>query len=203
MVLTLLNSVAMWLGFAVAMRSFTPVASPTFGLILPEITLFCIWGALNPEATVLAFLVIPVQAKYLAWGSTILSYFMLGQLVGPTIPAFILPLAAAGWFWAKRDGGYPGRPAKSLSQRFQEKKREVQKSRFKVLPGKGMDTGDSEQHEANLRAVRRAEEEKKKSAEQAELDRILDKIRFEGMEALSPKEKETLDSHSKKLNGGD
>ena len=109
-VLTLLSAVAIWLGFAVEQRSWNPTASPMFGLVLPEITLFCIWGALNPEATVMFFFVIPVKAKYLAWGQTILSYFGLGQILGPVVPLFILPLAAAGWHWARRPSSAAGGP---------------------------------------------------------------------------------------------
>lgn len=201
-VLTLLSAVAIWLGFAVEQRTWNPEASPMFGLVLPELTLFCIWGALNPEAQVLFFFVIPVKAKYLAWGQTVLTYFALGQGLGPVVPLFLMPLAAAGWFWARRPGSgsysAPKKPRKTISERFEERKRAKRKARFKLVEGKSNPLPETKV--PDLKSLTRETELKQKSVDEAELDRILDKIRFEGMAALTAEEKETLDSQSRKLN---
>jgi uncharacterized protein DUF6576 len=201
-VITLLSAVALWVGSAVDQQTFNPSVNMMFGFALPEITLFCIWGALNTEATVLFMFVVPVKAKYLAWGITILSYFSFGQFLGPVVPAFLLPLAAAGWFWARRpEAGRMGsvkKPRKSIGERFEERKRAKRKSRFKLVEGNSNPLPETKV--PDLKSLNRDSKEREKSVDETELDRILDKIRFEGMAALTPEEKETLDSQSRKLN---
>ena len=90
------------------------------------------------------------------------------------------------------------KPGKSISQRFEERKRAKRKARFKLVEGTSNPLPDAKV--PDLKALTREAESRQKSVDQAELDRILDKIRFEGMAALTPEKKETLDSQSRKLN---
>lgn len=193
---TLITAVMFYLGYAAVEQTTTPTAVLPKGLIHVELTLFVIWAALNSGSSVLAFFVIPVQAWWLAAAFVLFEYFDTGRILG----LFAVATPIAGWFWAKRDALYGNRPTKGIGERFKERKRAAQKKQFKVLPGKGIEVAQDRVEAPNLRAVKRADDARKRSVDQAELDRILDKIRFEGMESLSPAEKETLDSHSKKLN---
>jgi len=171
------------------------------GLFIPEATLFVIWAALNPEMEVLMFFVLPIKAKFLALASVVITYFSTGPVIG--LFAILLPIAA--WFWAKRFGFSFGRsrPSPSIGQRLEKRKREQKKSRFKLLKGKGQkqepSSTTSKAQVPDLRALNRAEADREKTANQLELDRILDKIRFEGIAALSEEERATLDRQSQKL----
>ena len=198
---TLLTAATHWLAMAIYTQD-PSVSVVLAGCQLPMSTLFVIWAAMNAEASILLFFVIPMKAKYLAWGSIAITVLAGGIPLG--IGQALLPITA--WFWAKKDsarlhGG--SRPGKSIGQRLQERKREKKKSRFKVLEGKKLDSPGTKMPETkipNLRELNREKEAKEKSANEAELDRILDKIRFEGMGALTAEEKATLDKQSQRLN---
>jgi hypothetical protein len=189
----------MWAGVAALSGTLTPEFAMA-GLRRPESVLFLIWCALNAEATILAFFIIPVKAKYLGFAFLVLDYFQNGPVMG--LFAISVPLGA--WFWARRPGS--GAPVssgkhKSIAQRLREKKRERKKSRFKLLEGQGKTTPKAQV--PDLRELSRDMKAKEKTAAAAELDRILDKIRFDGMAALSDEERETLDRHSKRLKDGE
>ena len=114
------------------------------------------------------------------------------------LAAIIVPIA--GWFWAKKpSSAAPGISGKKFSERVADHKKARKKASFKVLQGKGLDAPESKA--PDLRAVEREKRKKEESANAEELDRILDKIRFEGMEALSAEEKATLDRQSRRLKG--
>ena len=195
-VVTLAIHTLVWIGSAVAQQTPAPQVSLA-GLHWAVGTLLCIWAALNAEATILAFFIIPVKAKYFALLSIVGALFSAPMPIG----LFLALAPTAAWFWARKQ--LTGNsPSFSLSQKLKERKEKARKSQFKVLPGKALEGGSASESRASLRSVERAEEAKKRSAEQAELDRILDKIRFDGMASLSAKEKETLDAHSRKLNDG-
>jgi len=196
-VITLLTACAYWVGFAAIQQTLNPQAQVA-GLWLPDISLFMIWAALNDEATVLAFFVIPIRARYMAIGIMVLTFFGHGPIFG--LAAVAVPIAS--WFWARRPGSgsysAPKKPRKTISERFEERKRAKRKARFKLVEGKSNPLPETKV--PDLKSLNREAEIKQKSIDEAELDRILDKIRFEGMAALTPDEKETLDSQSRKLN---
>lgn len=194
---TLATATLFYLGSGVVQQTASPSVTMPRGIMHVELTLLVIWAALHSESTILAFFVIPVKAWWIALLVLIFEFVQNGPILG----FFAIAVPVAGWFWAKRDTSFGRRPKKSLSERFNEQKREIRKKQFKVLPGKGIEVeGTSPTAAPDLRAVRRAQEAQKRTAEQAELDRILDKIRFDGMESLTSEERQTLDSHSKKLN---
>lgn len=195
-VVTLLTACAYWAGFAIAQQSMNPTAV-VGGLRLPELTLFVIWAALNDDAPVLAYFVIPIKARYMALGILVIEFFSHGPIMG--LAAVTVPVAS--WFWARKPGAgtfRPSKPKKSISQRFEERKRAKRKARFKVVEGNA-NTTLPETRVPDLRALDREMKERQKTVDERELDRILDKIRFEGIAALTPEEKETLDSQSRKL----
>jgi membrane associated rhomboid family serine protease len=196
-VVTLLTACAYWCGYAVMQETLNPTATVA-GLRLPDLTLFVIWAALNDEAPVLAYFVIPIRARYMAIGVLVLSFFDNGPILG--LAAISVPIAS--WFWARRpESGRSGsvkKPGKSISQRFEERKRAKRKARFKLVEGNSNPLPETKV--PDLKTLNRDVPEPKKSVNEAELDRILDKIRFEGMASLTPEEKDTLDSQSRKLN---
>lgn len=199
-VVVLLSAAFQWLGNVYLAEAWNPPFSLA-GLYLPEATLFVIWAALNPEFTILAFFIIPVKAKYMAAFSIFVTYFGTGPILG----LFAIAVPVGGWFWAKRQGASRGvtTPKKSFAQRIEDKKREKRKSSFTLLGGKGDKTSEPTAKASppgpDLRELNRQKAAAEKTATQAELDRILDKIRFEGMSSLSDEEKATLDRQSRKL----
>lgn len=199
-VVTLLSALGLWLGRAIEFQSLSPRVDMTpMGIGLPLITIFMLWGALNSGATVLAFFVIPVRAKYLAWAATAISYFSLAGYYGLIGPGFVVAVAGLGWSWARRGTIRPAKSVrKTISERFEERKRARRKSRFKVVEGSSNPLPEA--RVPDLKALKTEPVAPQKTVDEAELDRILDKIRFEGMAALTAEEKETLDSQSKKLN---
>lgn len=133
-VITLLTACAHWVGYAVLQESLNPQAQVA-GLWLPDISLFMIWAALHDETTILAFFVLPIRARYMAIGGMIVTFFSNGPIFG--LAAIAVPTAA--WFWARRPGSgsyaAPKKPGKSISQRFEERKRAKRKARFKLVEG--------------------------------------------------------------------
>lgn len=198
-VVTLLTSAAYWVGHAVEQQSVTPAVS-LVGLTLPETTLFCIWAALNSEASILLFFVLPVKARYLAIASMVIYYFSVGPVVG----AFAVLVPIGGWYWARKGGsGAPGRAKQSVGEMIKQKQRERKKSKFKLVEGEGRGALTPSALKTNIPDLRELNKKVPSSGmeEGGELDRILDKIRFEGMSALTPGERETLDRQSRKLKG--
>lgn len=199
--LTLLSACAFWAGTAAAAQAWNPQFAMPLGLTHVELGLFLIWCSINSEATILAFFVIPIKAKWMGIASLVLGYFQMGPILG--LGYIAVPIGC--WFWAQRDsaklhGGSPS--SKSIGDRLEERRRKKKKSRFKVLEGKKLDAPAATFPESNvpdLRELNREKAAKEKSANEAELDRILDKIRFEGMTALTPEEKSTLDQQSQRL----
>ncbi len=202
LVLSVLAATFHWVG-SVATLGGLDTSVDVAGLHLPLISLFVIWAGLNPEATVLFMFVLPVKARYLALAGVVLTYFSVGPILG----LFDVALPVAGWFWASKvDRGRPGpRAAGSPRQRvadwWQKRVREKKKSRFQVHEGKGQSGG---RKDTGLTVVgsRREEVSKLTNEAEIELDRILDKIRLEGMASLTKEEKDRLDYHSRKLRGG-
>ena len=197
-VITLLTACAYWCGYAVLQQTWSPTATIA-GIGLPEITLFVIWAALNDEAPVLAYFVIPIRARYLAIGIVVIQFFSLGPILGTA--AVAVPIAS--WFWARRPQAAAGsravkKPRKSISDRLEERKRAKRKSRFKLVEGNANPLPETKV--PDLRALNQEKKLREKSVDETELDRILDKIRFEGMASLTSEEKDMLDSQSRKLN---
>lgn len=200
-VATLAYAAALWLGFAVMQRSYNPQAF-VGGLLGPETTLFCIWAALNQQATVLFMFIVPVQAKWLALGVLVLHYFQMGPIMG----LFAISVPILGWVWATRShrAAAPGPSSKrSLLQWWKDRKREKQKSKLKPIEGgRGLGiSGVEPGARPKLRSTVVGEIEE--SSSEAELNRILDKINAEGMDALTEAERETLDSRSRRLRDND
>lgn len=197
LVLTLLSALGDWLAAALVSRSFPPLGASVAGLQGPAGAIFMIWAAYHRQATVLFMFVIPVQAGFLAMATVVLTFFSRGLTFGP--PAALLMLGA--WFWASRQSLTPSRssgPTRGLSQWWADRQKARRKGRFQLLEGGS--TLASPPRFAALQSTTPPPPKVDDAAEK-ELDRILDKIRFEGMAALTEAERATLDSQSRRLRG--
>ncbi len=195
---TLLAASFQWLSVAVLTSNPNPSVSLR-GLSLPLSTLFVIWAGLNPRATVLLMLVIPVQARYLALAAVLLLYFGSGPWAG----LFAIALPVLGWLWVTRwDNPQPiaSNPGRSLSSWWKDQQKSKAKSRFQVHQGGQADLPRSPLSEPRSEHLSKLNPRPGTSLpNDTELDRILDKIRFEGMASLTDEERATLDRQSRKL----
>lgn len=193
LVVTISCAVTHWIASAIVQQAFLPTASMA-GLFDPATAIFVLWAAIHREQTVLAMFVIPVQARYLALGIVVITFFSYGPLFG--LFKVLVPIGC--WIWATRSpmGMGASAPRKSVGRWWKERKRAKKKSRFQVLEG-GSPMA-SPPRVGSLHALSKTPPKVEEEAEK-ELDRILDKIRFEGMSSLTETEKSTLDSQSRRL----
>jgi MFS family permease len=201
LVLTILCSLALWVATALTGRTAQPTVQ-AWGIAIPSTALFMIWASLHREMTILFMFVIPVMAKYLALATVVLAF------LSPMGPLYGLPFAllfAGCWKWAGSYGSGSGRAQapsprrrRSLSQWWSERKRAKRKGRFQILEG-GSPLA-SQPRSANLHSLSKMPPKPEEPSEK-ELDRILDKIRFEGMNSLTDAERATLDGQSRRLRG--
>ena len=168
------------------------------GIALPALAIFVIWTSLNRESEILLFFVIPVKAKYIGIATIVVTLLDGGG------PLYALPrilLLTACWFWAGRGAVAMGRTSggKSLRQWWQERSRSQRKNRLQVLQGGAV---ASTPRAGGLQVVdRKGSVAKVPDIAEREIDRILDKIRHQGMESLTPEEKAHLDRQSQRLRG--
>lgn len=198
LILILLSSVVSWMATALSLQS-VQVTATISGFWYPMSALIMIWASINREATILLMGLLPIVAKWVALAVVVLAFF------SPAGPLYGLPFALffiACWKWAERLGGAGvprgGRQSFGrLRQWWSQRKRAKRLGRFQLLEGGGqLGTPSSPSSPAFL-----PREVSKEEISEKELDRILDKIRFEGMNALSESERATLDSQSRKLRG--
>ncbi len=193
LVVTILCAVSQWVAFAIAQRVLLPTVGIS-GIFDPATAIFVLWAAIHRDQTVLAMFVIPIQARYLALGIVVITFFSYGPLFG--LFKILVPIGC--WLWATQNptGHAASVRRKSISGWWKERRRAKKKSRFQVLEG-GSPMASPPRigslHALGTGPVKVAEETEK------ELDRILDKIRFEGMNSLTETEKATLDSQSRRL----
>lgn len=200
-IVTLLSAVTVWAGVGLMMRS-VPAAIAMAGLAYPAAALFMMWCSLNRESEILLMFVIPVKAKYIGLATIVLTF------LNPAGPLAGLPFAlffAACWKWAETSSGF--RPAVSgtasgggLGQWWKSRKKAQRKGRFQVLEGGGAPSAVPTRV-GSLKSMSKTPAPKDPEPVGKELDRILDKIRFEGMSALTEAERATLDSQSRRLRG--
>lgn len=199
-VVTLGFAFSTWLGTAILTQNLQPLVTLA-GLHGPELTLFVMWAAMNPMASVLLFFVIPVQARWLALAMVLFSFVA----AGPKFGLFAILVPVLGWFWVRRSSGAAPGPSsrRSLSQWWRDRKRAKQKTKFKPIEGgRGLGVSALEpgtRPKLRSTVVGQIEE----SSSEVELNRILDKINAEGMDSLTDEERETLDSRSRRLRDND
>ena len=195
-VLTLFSALMEWFAYGAVTHQLPPAAAAVWSLRIPAAAIFTIWAALNKDVTVLAMFVIPVQARYLALVGGILMFF---DDRGPFFGLAAVIVMTCSWFWALRYGSaYASARSQSISPSswFKERQRAQRKSRFQVLEG-GTAAAPIKSGPRSLESIKPAP--RVDSGAEKELDRILDKIRFEGMGALTDAERQTLDSQSRRL----
>lgn len=197
LVVSLMAAGCHWLGAALVTQNYQSSVFLT-GLTAPALGMFIIWTSIHREVEILLFFVIPVKAKYIGIASIVLTALDSRGVL------YALPLAAlltGLWFWAGRGvlgsssfGGGTG-----VGQWFSQRRRAQRKSRFQVLQG-GATVGPAKSPGPHIGEFRPSVA-KPTEASEKELDRILDKIRYEGMEALTPEERAHLDRQSQRLRG--
>lgn len=196
-VITLVSAFFNWIGFGLYLGNSEAAIELPFlvaGLPWLDIAIIVIWCGLYRNSSILFLFVIPMQAWVMAVIALVAAFFMSDH---PILGAFVVITPILGWFWATSadgagdPGASPSKSKKSLGDRIAEKKRSRQKSRFKLLEGGGQEPSEP------VATLRRVTPEPPK--EDTELDRILDKIRFEGMESLTDAERATLDQKSQSL----
>jgi hypothetical protein len=197
LVLTLCAAVAEWLAYGAATKSFPPTVAGVYGLRVPAGAIFMIWAALNRDMTILFMFVVPIQARYLAIASVVLMFF---DDRGPIFGLAASAVLVCAWFWATGRGRAVAAKSsrRSLSQWWADRKKAKRKGRFQLLEG-GAPMA-SPPRVGSLQSLTRTPPKPDEPSE-VELNRILDKIRFEGMGSLTEAERATLDGQSKRLRG--
>ena len=169
---------------ALAAALVTALGHPVFifGLAIPLFAISMTFCFLHADETInflLLVIMIPIRGRYL--GVVLMALAFASNLA--LIPSFLAALGGTylvvvkrwwpDWSWSRKSKARP--------------------SRLSSLPtGKG-----------NITPLRPAFEASKSSAAESEVDRILDKLRTDGMAGLTPQEKETLDRHSSSLRSRD
>lgn len=205
LIFTLAGAGAEWLAYTASAHfgwALGGVPPQVWGMRIPVAAMFMVWFALNKEATILFMFVLPIQAKYLAIIDVAFVFFDNRGLVFGFASALVLCLV---WLWAtRRESGSVGRPqarsGQSLSQWWSQRQRAKRKGRFQVLEGGSV--LPTAPRVGNLQSLAKAPPPPKEEEPAGkELDRILDKIRFEGMSSLTEAEHATLDKQSRRLRG--
>ncbi len=177
-----------WLVCALLGEAFTLglTGLPAMSMWYPFSMLLVAWTVLNRGATINLYMVFPISSTVFRW-LTIASvvYFMGSRnpVVGlaATIPCFVL------WWYAKQA---PGRRLLPFATRSKPKPKS--RAKLNLVPSEP----------APKTVVPLPATPTIPTALEKDIDRILDKIRLEGMAALTPEEKNLLDEHSSRLRRG-
>jgi len=165
---------------ALAAHGYVPDAY-FFGVDTSLIGLFVAFSLLFPDeiVNILVFLIfVPVPGRYVGVIFTLLTWLATGCPVAGVLGSVLMC-----WAMVRKGVWFEG-------SRFQRKTRSKPKSRLQFVAPSGQKVTPIR---PDPELFRRPPEDN------SEVDRILDKLRDEGMNALSPEERSTLDAHSRKL----
>jgi hypothetical protein len=76
------------------------------GLWIPLAPLTVAWAAINPEAQVLFYFIIPLKAKYLAWITAAFLYLYTGVSIHPLYGLLVLLGCVAAYYQVSQRGVY-------------------------------------------------------------------------------------------------
>lgn len=191
-IVTLISCLINGVGNAVALGQGAPYT--VAGLTWLDLAVIVTWCGLHRGQTLMFLFVLPMQAWVMAVVALVMGFFT-GP--GPIHGAFLVITPILCWFWvtSSSDAAAPGPKLPSKESRTRARK----KKRFKVLEGGASEGPRLEAPGPRPNPFRQQAKAADTLKEDGELDRILDKIRFEGMEALSEAEKATLDKKSQSL----
>ncbi len=162
----------------------------TFGYVPPVfwtgadaalVGLFVAFSLIYPDHTVnilLLIMLVPIKGRYIGVIFTLITW-----LVGCPTSA-VLASVLMTWLMVQKGFWLEG-------SRFQRKTRSKPKSRLQFVAPSSQKVTPIRPNPELLRPL--------PTEDSSEVDRILDKLRDEGMGALSPDERSTLDAHSRKL----
>jgi hypothetical protein len=110
---TAATALGLWLGAALLAQSATLA-----GLALPLAAATVAWAAINPSERLLLYFVLPIEARWLAVGTTVLVFFSFRFPLG----LFALAGCASAWWYVRRGrfmftGGSRRRPARQAPER--------------------------------------------------------------------------------------
>lgn len=111
--------------------------APFSGMLPSLLSMIVVFGLLNPEATILLMFVLPVKAKYLSYGTVLITFLTFLAKVNPH-GAYHLGGIAVGYLLLRGPGNLPD--PRRLYDRFLLWRIRKKKSRFTVIDGnKGKD----------------------------------------------------------------
>jgi hypothetical protein len=203
LVINLATALAEYLTYAIVERSMPPAIAPVAGLTTLLAALVIIWAGMNRGQTIMLNFIVPVRTELMAALTVV---FLLFDERGGAFGLADALVGAACWWWAVRYaevGGSAARPGKKASgglrQWWNQRRRDKRKGRFQVLDGGS--TMAAPVRIGSLQSLSKTPLPKHDEPSEKELDRILDKIRVEGMAALTEKERAALDAQSRRLRG--
>ena len=106
--------------------------APFFGMMPSLLALIVTFGLMNPEATILLMFVLPVKAKYLSYGTIVITILTFLAKVNPH-GAYHLGGIALGWLFLM--GPQHLLDPKLLYLKYQQWRFERKKARFTVIEG--------------------------------------------------------------------
>ena len=104
--------------------------APFFGMLPSLLSLIVIFGLLNPEATILLMFILPIKAKYLSYGTTLITSLTFLAKANPH-GAYHLGGILFGYLYFRG----LGRLLKLLYLKYFEWELKKKRSRFKVVDG--------------------------------------------------------------------
>lgn len=159
------------------------------GLFLVDSTLTVAWTILNSGASILFMFVLPMNAVVFRYITLLGIFVAAGIQGGPIAGVAAVVVALVFGYWTVVAPGRGLLPARY--QRGPAKKKPKSKAKLNLV------SSEPVQPVVPLPATPTIP-----TALEKDIDRILDKIRLEGMAALTPEEKNLLDEHSSRLRRG-
>lgn len=131
-------------GGALSGLSFSSVAgfnAPFLGMLPSILSLIVIFGLLNPEATILLMFILPIKAKYLSYGTVIITFLTFLAKTNPH-GAYHLGGILFGYLYFKGLGKFLN--PRLIYLKYLEWELKRKRSRFKVVKGDKKEEDENE-----------------------------------------------------------
>jgi membrane associated rhomboid family serine protease len=107
-------------------------AAPFGGMLPSLLALIVVFGLLNPEATILLMFIIPIKAKYISYGTMLITLLTFLAKANPN-GAYHLGGIVFGWLWLA--GPRHVLDYRRLHMMYLEWRLRRKKARFRVIDG--------------------------------------------------------------------
>lgn len=114
-------------------NALTGFSWPFSGMMPSLLSLIVVFGFMNPEATILLMFVLPIKAKYLSYGTIIITFLTFLAKVNPH-GAFHLGGILTGYILLRGPGGFPGPGI--IYERYLLRRARKKRGRFTVIEGR-------------------------------------------------------------------